>query len=157
MTEPGSSSARRLIARYRSPLVLALAAIALVAGSRSVSRETLSAVGLILIGAAIARVVDIAQQHGRDAAEEKARRLKDADEVRRLAYTLKIASYVHHPELVASLVNALAHHGHEVPAEEALGHIVDFDTMNPDHPRYEEGATWLQAVIDRITEDQERG
>lgn len=150
----GFLNARRQIAPYGSAVLLAIAATALIAGSRSLSRETATGIGLVLLGAAITRAVDIAQQRGRDAAEEKARRLRDADEVRRLAYMLKIAAFADHPELVASLANALAHHGFGVPPNEALGYLVDFDGGDPNSDRYDECEAWLQAIIDRITADE---
>jgi hypothetical protein len=48
---------------------------------------------------------------------------------------LRIAPFAEHPELVAALANALAHHGAGAPPEDAVGNLADFDNSPPDTDR----------------------
>jgi hypothetical protein len=52
-----------------------------------------------------------------------------------------------HYELIATAANALAHHGLQVPFQEAVAHLVRVASGDTEG----ESARWLQAQIDRIT------
>ncbi len=79
-------------------------------------------------------------------------RRSDLDETRRLAYAALLSPQERSlttPSLVATIVNALAHHGLAVDPAIAAGHPQDLVSDMPVNP----GASkrWLQGQIDRIT------
>jgi hypothetical protein len=131
-----------------SVLLLAAAAAGFLFAGRPLTKEAAAAVGFALAGAAITRAVDIRQEHRRDAAAAQQRRRADLDETRRLAYMALIhPAPGPRPELLATVANALAHHGHQVPFQEAafhIGQVLSVDSEGESH-------RWLQEQIDRIT------
>jgi hypothetical protein len=97
---------------YWSVVSLAAFAIALVIVGIWRKNDTISGAGYAFAGAAITRAVDIAQECGRAEAETQATRRRDLDETRRLLYMALVSRGAElSPELTATLVNALAHHG----------------------------------------------
>jgi hypothetical protein len=130
-----------------SVLVLAAAAVAFLYLGRPVSKEALAAAGFALTGATITRLVDVMQERARSKAAAEERRRTDLDETRRLAYMVLLAGPGPRPELVATVANALAHHGAEVPFQEAALHLSQILNIDPGG----ESRRWLQEQIDRIT------
>lgn len=106
-----------------SVLALAGIAVALVVAGLTLSNNPMAAAGYGFIGATIVRIVDINQQRGRDRAADEAARRRDLDETRRLIYMLLIEGDNASSELRATTLNALAHHGLEVPIDEIVKHL----------------------------------
>jgi hypothetical protein len=130
-----------------SPVVLAVVGVSflLVGGP---TREALAGAGFALAGAAVTRAVDIAQGRRREQAEEDRRRREDLDETRRLAYMVLVTGTAPgHPELVATVANALAHHGEGVPFQVAAAHLATVANGGAEN----ESGRWLQDQVDRIT------
>jgi hypothetical protein len=111
------------------------------------SKAALAGVGFALIGAALTRAVDVAKEHRAAAAQAEVNRRRDLDETRRLAYMALTVSEIGEPssELVATLVNALTHHGLAVKPAVARHHIRQVLHADPKSER------WLQDKIDRIS------
>jgi hypothetical protein len=103
-----------------SVLLLAVAAIGFLVAGAPLSKEAAAGAGFALAGAAITRAVDVTQERRREQAEIRERRRADLDETRRLAYMALVAGTTAHPELVATVANALAHHGLHVPSRRRL-------------------------------------
>jgi hypothetical protein len=111
------------------------------------TKEAAAGAGFALAGAAITRVVDVTQERCREKAEAKERRRADLEETRRLAYMALVAGTTARPELVATVANALAHHGLQVPFQEAVIHlavVVRGELQG-------ESGRWLQAQTARLT------
>jgi hypothetical protein len=70
---------------------------------------------------------------------------RDLDETRRLAYAALVArpAASRDPTLVATLVNALAHHRRRVEPDVAAEHLKDLDRG--------ESQRWLREEIDRVS------
>jgi len=132
---------------YWSAAVLGLAAIVfLIFGAPS--KAAVAGAGFALLGAALVRGVDIAKERRASAAQADADRRRDLDETRRVAYIALHASHSRAPDLAATIVNALAHHGLEVDPEEAARHVQNLVSDMPiDRARSQR---WLQEQIDRI-------
>lgn len=139
---------------YWSAAVLGLAAIVfLIFGTPS--KAAVAGAGFALLGAALTRGVDIAKERRASAAQADADRRRDLDETRRVAYVALHASHSQAPELAATIVNALAHHGLEVDPEEAARHVLNLVSDMPiDRARSQR---WLQEQIDRINAELRRG
>jgi hypothetical protein len=76
-------------------------------------------------------------------------RLADLDETRRLAYAaLLVRTSGERAVFVATLVNALAHHGLGVDADEAAERLQSLDR--------DESRRWLEGQISRITAERAR-
>jgi hypothetical protein len=89
--------------------------------------------------------VDLAMERGGAAAQADADRRRDLDETRRLAYAALLAPGVSRdPVLVATIVNALAHHGLAVDPDIAAEHVQNAQSTG-------ESRGWLRDQIDRIT------
>lgn len=129
---------------YWTAVLLGLAAVVLlVLGAPA--KAALAGAGFAFIGAAITRGIDLAKEHRAAAAQADADRRRDLDETRRLAYmALVTRASGGQAELVATLVNALAHHGLAVDPNVAVKHIENL-ARGGEHER------WLQSQIDRIT------
>jgi hypothetical protein len=137
-----------LLRGYASAAVLGIAAVVLlVLGAPA--RAALAGVGFAFIGAALTRAVDIARE--RRAAEEAATaaRRRDLDETRRLAYAM-LATRPSQRDgmLLATLINALVHHGAGVSRHDAEMHL---SLVAAGSPSWHESTLWLEAQIDRIT------
>jgi hypothetical protein len=137
---------RRMRDLWSALLLAAAAAAFLIAGAPT--REALAGAGLALAGAAVTRAAYVAQERRREQTEADSRRRSDLDETRRLAYmALVTGTAPRHYELVATAANALAHHGSEVPFQEAATHLAVVANGGADS----ESGRWLQEQIDRIT------
>jgi hypothetical protein len=134
---------------YWSAALLGLAAVVLlVLGAPA--KAALAGAGFAFVGAAVTRGIDLAKERRAEAAQADASRRRDLDETRRVAYmALHAGSRSRAPELVATIVNALAHHGLAVDPDIAAGHIQNLVNDMP----VNRGASerWLQGQIDRIT------
>ena len=133
---------------YWSAALLGLAAaVLLVVGAPA--KAALAGAGFAFIGAALTRGVDLAKERRAAAAQADADRRRDLDETRRVAYiALHGGARSRAPELVATLVNALAHHGLAVDPAEAARHVQNLVSNMPiDRDRSQR---WLQEQIDRI-------
>ncbi len=129
---------------YWSAALLGLAAVVLlVLGAPA--KAALAGAGFAFIGAAITRGVDLAKEHRAQAVQAREARDRDMDETRRLAYAALAAgpAVSRDPMLVATLVNALVHHGRRVEPEVAIEHLQNLDRADSQR--------WLRQQIDRIT------
>jgi hypothetical protein len=135
------------LSAYWSVLLLAVFAVGFLVAGAPVTKEAAAAAGFALGGAAITRMVDVAQERRRDKAAAQERRRADLDETRRVAYMALIAGDTGYYELVATVANQLAHHGLQVPFPEAAAHLVTVASGDTEG----ESARWLQDKIDHIT------
>jgi hypothetical protein len=122
-------------------LLLAAAAVGFLIAGAPLTKQAAAAAGFALAGAAVTRAVDVTQERRRDKAAAQERRRSDLDETRRVAYMALIAGESPHYELVATVANALAHHGMQVPFPEAAAHlarVASGDTVG-------ESARWLKS------------
>jgi hypothetical protein len=130
-----------------SVLLLAVPAVLFLLAGAPLTKEAAAGAGFALAGAAITRMVDVTRERRHEQAAAQERRRTDLDETRRVAYMALVAGTTRHYELVATVGNALAHHGLQVPFREAAAHLVTVasgDTQG-------ESTRWLQEQIDRIT------
>jgi hypothetical protein len=132
---------------YWSALLLAVFAVGFLIAGAPVTKEAAAGAGFALAGAAITRMVDIAQERRREKAAAQERHRKDLDETRRVAYMALIAGTTGYYELVATVGNQLAHHGPQVPFQEAAAHLAAIASGDTEG----ESARWLQEQIDNIT------
>jgi hypothetical protein len=132
---------------YWSAVLLGLAAfVLLVLGAPA--KAALAGAGFALLGAAVTRAIDLAKERRAEAAQADANRRRDLDETRRVAY-MALQANSGARELVATIVNALAHHGLAVDPEEAARHVQNLVSNMPiDRDRSQR---WLHQQIDRIT------
>ncbi len=129
---------------YLSALLLGLAAVLLLALGAP-SKAALAGAGFALLGASVTRAIDLARERRAEAALADASRRRDLDETRRLAYAALLSPGVSRdPVLVATIVNALAHHGLAVDPDLAAEHIQNAQIAG-------ESRGWLRDQIDRIT------
>lgn len=137
---------------YGSAVVLAGTAIVLlIAGAPT--RAALAGVGFALVGAALTRALDIAAQRRAAVAQAQASRLRDLDETRRLAYAVLNARRSRDGVIIATLVNALAHHGLAADPNVAAEHVASVLNAPGLAPDSEQ---WLRQQIDRITAELDR-
>jgi hypothetical protein len=122
---------------YLSSVLLGVAAVVLlVLGAPA--KAALAGAGFALIGAAVTRGIDLAKERRAEAAKTAADRRRDLDETRRLAYAmLSTRTMARDPLIVATIVNALAHHGLGADPDVATEHIYDEE-------RHGEGERWLR-------------
>jgi hypothetical protein len=130
---------------YWSAALLALAAVVLLALGAP-AKAALAGAGFAFIGAAVTRGIDLARERRTEAAQAAADRRRDLDETRRVAY-MALVAHSPAPELIATIVNALAHHGLAVDPETAASHV---QNLVRDIPA-QASRRWLQEQIDRIT------
>jgi hypothetical protein len=135
------------LSAYWSVLLLAVFAVGFLVAGAPVTKEAAAGAGFALEGAAITRMVDVAQERRRDKAAAQGRRRADLDETRRVAYMALIAGDTGHYELVATVANQLAHHRLQVPFPEAAAHLAAVASGDTEG----ESARWLQDKIDHIT------
>jgi hypothetical protein len=136
------AAVRSALRGYWAALVLGVTAAGLLAAGASVSGAAAAAMaGAALAGAAVTRTVDLAEQ-------ARASRQRDLDETRRVAYMALLANRAQAPELVATIVNALAHHGLGADPALAASHLTNLVNTTPiNRPASER---WLQEQIDEI-------
>jgi outer membrane murein-binding lipoprotein Lpp len=128
-------------------LLFAVPAVGFLVVGAPLTKEAAAGAGFVLAGAAITRMVDAVQERRREEAAAQERRRTDLDETRRLAYMVLLAGDTKDYELVATVGNALAHHGLQTPFEEATNHLVKLVRGS----RVSGNVQWLQAQIDEIT------
>jgi hypothetical protein len=137
----------RLGQGYRSALVLAGTAVVLLLVAVP-ARAALAGAGFALAGAAITRAVDLAREHRAEAAQAEASRRRDLDETRRLMYAILNARRSRDGMIIATVVNALAHHGLAADPNLAAEHVASVLNAPGLAPESEQ---WLRQQIDRIT------
>lgn len=111
-------------------------------------KAALAGAGFALVGAAVTRAVDISWQRRAEAAQAEAARRRDLDETRRLAYAVLHARRSRDGVIIATLVNALSHHGLAVDPNAAAEHVASILNAPGLAPESEQ---WLRNQIDRIT------
>jgi hypothetical protein len=134
---------------YWSAVLLGLAAVALLALAAP-AKAALAGAGFAFIGAAVTRGIDLAKERRTEAAQADFGRRRDLDETRRLAYMPLYASGSRAPELVATLVNALAHHQSAVDPQLAATHIATI-MKGGESGDYRQSVQWLKEQIGQIT------
>jgi hypothetical protein len=92
-------------------------------------------------------MIDIAKERREEAAEEELGRRRDLDETRRLAYMALVGGTTEHPELVATIANALAHHGSGADPDEVAANVAAV-IRGEDNG---ESRRWLLAQVELIT------
>ncbi len=135
---------------YWSAALLGLAAVVLLALGAP-AKAALAGAGFAFIGAAFTRGIDLARERHTEAAQADASRRRDLDETRRVAYMALLAPRSRAPELVATIVNALAHHGLAVDPDLAAKHVQNLVSGTPINRG--ESQRWLQEQIDHITDE----
>jgi hypothetical protein len=130
-----------------SVLLLAIPAVLLLLLGAPLTKEAAAATGFAFVGATVTRMVDLTQERRRERAAERERRRTDLDETRRVAYMALIAGTTVRYELVATVANALAHHGLGVPFPEAVAHLATVASGDTEG----ESGRWLREQIERIT------
>jgi hypothetical protein len=135
------------LSAYWSALLLAVFAVGFLLAGAPVTKEAAAAAGFAFAGAAITRMVDVAQERRREKAAAQERRRADLDETRRVAYMVLVAGMTGQPTVVATVANALAHHGLQVPFPEAAAHLATVASGDTEG----ESARWLQEQIDQLT------
>jgi hypothetical protein len=131
---------------YWSAMLLGVAAVGLLTLGAP-AKAALAGAGFAFIGAAVTRGIDLAKERRAEAVQADADRRRDLDETRRLAYAmLAKRPSARDPMLVATLVNALAHHGLGVDPDIATRYLSSID-----QGLRSGGSKWLREQIDRIT------
>lgn len=74
---------------------------------------------------------------------------KDRDEIRRLLYMAYVAPRTKRYNLVGTLINALAHHGSNIPAAESTEKILQAVELDD-----EDAKKWIVAQIQRLTAEE---
>jgi hypothetical protein len=136
---------------YWSAALLGLAAVVLLALGAP-AKAALAGAGFAFVGAAVTRGIDLAKERRAELSQADVSRRRDLDETRRLAYALLAKRPSQRdPILVATLINALVHHGLGIDPIVAMRHLSAIDQGLP-------GASveWLRGQIDRITADLDR-
>jgi hypothetical protein len=131
----------RLIQAYFSAGLLALVAVVLLVVGAPAKAASAGA-GFALVGAAVTRGIDVANERKRMRTQALADRRRDVDETRRLAYAALVGGNSD-PVLLGSLLNALIHHGHMVVPRQAFEHLMSLDKG--------EGRKWVLDQIERLT------
>jgi hypothetical protein len=101
-----------------------------------------------LAGVAAARIIDLEREHRTQVAQSEVSRRQDLDETRRIAYMALACRETERYELVATVVNALAHHGSAVNPDQAMRHLI---TIIRDDPDVDNSLAWLRGEISRLT------
>jgi hypothetical protein len=145
------------LAYYWSAALLTIASILLIVlGVVLHARGTaLLGAGSALAGAAFTRTVDLARERRAETVRAREARERDLDETRRIAYMALTSRETDRYELVATIVNALAHHGSAVDPDEALRHVTA--VVKGSAGKTNESETWLRNQIHRITADLSPG
>ncbi len=139
--------------RYHwSSVPLALAAIVLLVMSAVMSAPASTALvgaSSALAGAAATRIIDLDRERRAEAAEEEGSHRRDLDETRRIAYMALACRETERYELVATIVNALAHHGSAINPHDAMRHVLTI--VKGGAGDVGESLAWLRGEIGRIT------
>jgi hypothetical protein len=135
------------LGKYWLAALLGALGVALLAVGRLITRETASAAGLLLLGAALTKFIDINQYRRISRIQDVERDRRGLDETRRLLLMIRMSTGEPSPELVASVVNALVHHHAVATSTDKLM----FRLMRSGRGASEENELWMQGVIDEIT------
>ena len=81
-------------------------------------------------------------------AQSEASHQRDLDETRRIAYMALACRETERYELVATIVNALAHHGSAADPDQAMRHLINITKGGPD---VDNSLAWLRGEIGRLT------
>jgi hypothetical protein len=113
----GAGQVLSALRNHWSTVPLGLAAVVLLVLSAVLSAPTSTALvgaGSALAGVAAARIIDLEREHRTQVAQSEMVHQRDLDEARRIAYMALACRETERYELVATIVNALAHHGSAV-------------------------------------------
>ena len=141
----------KLLGNRGSPLVLLLATALWFfwIGRKSFPADFAFGLGSLLLGAFWTYLLTTFQEKRKAIEAAAEARGRDLDETRRLAYMALVAPKTNHPDLVATVGNALAHHRSLlIPFEESAVHLAAF----LDRGEYE-SEQWLRNLIYRITNE----
>ena len=138
--------------RYHwSAVPLGLAAVVLLVLSAVLSAPTSTALvgaGSALAGVAATRIIDLEREHRAQVAQSEVSHQRDLDETRRIAYMALACRETERYDLVATVVNALAHHGSAVDSDQAMTHLI---TIIRGDPGVDNSLAWLRGEISRLT------
>jgi len=104
--------------------------------------------GSALAGVAATRIIDLEREHRAQVAQSEVSHQRDLDETRRIAYMALACRETERYELVATTVNALAHHGSAVDPDQAMTHLITIIRGGPD---VDNSLAWLRGEISRLT------
>jgi hypothetical protein len=135
---------------YWPAILLGLVAVVLLAVLLAVggaAKAVLAGAASAFTGAAVTKAIDIAQQSHTEAAQAIKDRIRDLDETRRLLYAALMAGAAARaqPMLVATIVNALAHHGLGLDPDVASGYLESLER--------EESRSWAETLLARINDE----
>jgi hypothetical protein len=97
---------------------------------------------------AAARIIDLERERRAQVAQSEVSHQRDLDETRRIAYMALACRETERYELVATIVNALAHHGSAVDPDHAMRHLITIIRGGPD---VDNSLAWLRGEISRLT------
>lgn len=130
-------------AYWLAALLVIAAVVLLILGAPT--QAALAGAGFALFGAALTRGIDVAKERHAAATEAQTSRRRDLDETRRLTYAALLAPGVSRdPVLIATIINALAHHGLGVDPDVAARQLQAGQTTS-------ESRAWLREQIDLIS------
>jgi hypothetical protein len=137
---------------YSSAALLGVAAIVfLVIGAPG--KTALAGTGFAFVGAAVTRTIDLARERQAASVQAAEASRRDLDETRRLAYAmLSKRPSERDPVLVATVLNALVHHGLAADYMTAMPHLTRLDSGQDDDLS---STRWLQEQIRQITHQLE--
>jgi hypothetical protein len=147
----GAGQVLSALRNHWSAVPLGLAAVVLLVLSAVLSAPTSTALvgaGSALAGVAAARIIDLEREHRAQVAQSEMSHQRDLDETRRIAYMALACRETERYELVATIVNALAHHGSAVDPEQAMRHLITIIRGDPD---MDSSLAWLRGEISRLT------
>ncbi len=147
----GAGQVLSALRNHWSTVPLGLAAVVLLVLSAVLSAPTSTALvgaGSALAGVAAARIIDLERENRAQVAQSEMSYQRDLDETRRIAYMALACRETERYELVATIVNALAHHGSAVDPDQAMRHLITIIRGDPD---MDDSLAWLRGEISRLT------
>jgi hypothetical protein len=147
----GVSHVFSTLRNHWSAVPLGLAAVVLLVLSAVLSAPTSTALvgaGSALAGVAATRIIDLERERRAQVAQSEVSHQRDLDETRRIAYMALACRETERYELVATIVNALAHHGSAVDPDQAMTHLIAIIKGDPD---MDNSLAWLRGEISRLT------
>jgi hypothetical protein len=111
--------------------------------------------GSALAGVAAARIIDLDRERRAERKEAEASRRRDLDETRRIAYMALASRETDRYEVVATIANALAHHGSAIDQSKVMSNILTVVTGGPGDVG--ESISWLRREIARLTKELGEG
>jgi len=146
----GASHVLSALRYHWSAVPLGLAAAVFLVLSAVLSAPTSTALvgaGSALAGVAATRIIDLEREHRAQVAQSEVSHQRDLDETRRIAYMALACRETERYELVATTVNALAHHGSAVDPDQAMTHLITIIRGGPD---VDNSVAWLRGEISRL-------